>query len=58
MLYFEFKLLPKYWPINAKFDEINIKVQQLKSNGYEFSAIWNMVVQWLWYLTFFLNRRI
>ena len=26
--------------INAKFDQLNIKVQQLKSNGYEFSAIW------------------
>ena len=25
--------------INAKFDQLNIKVQQLKSNGYEFSAI-------------------
>ena len=25
--------------INAKFDQLNIKVQQLKSNGYKFSAI-------------------
>ena len=25
--------------INAKFVQLNIKVQQLKSNGYEFSAI-------------------
>ena len=25
--------------INAKFDQLNIKVQQLKGNGYEFSAI-------------------
>ena len=25
--------------VNAKFDQLNIKVQQLKSNGYEFSAI-------------------
>ena len=25
--------------INAKFDQLNIKIQQLKSNGYEFSAI-------------------
>ena len=25
--------------INAKFDQRNIKVQQLKNNGYEFSAI-------------------
>ena len=25
--------------LNAKFDQINIKVQQLKSKGYEFSAI-------------------
>ena len=25
--------------INAKFDQINIKLQELKNNGYEFSAI-------------------